>query len=143
AGTNTPDTGRPIATPLGPQLARNTVVANGRPPNIPSIPPGAIYLATDPASDPTFKGSSLMVDGNDRKMDGTAGTGAPVPGIATRNDTNAQETRNSLTTNQQKADVQGTGYLPGPPPTPSIAAVPSAPSVSAMDRFITDLLARP
>jgi hypothetical protein len=44
--------------------------------------PGSIYLP-DPGVTSNFQGNSFLVDGNDRNLDGTPGSAAPVPGIAT------------------------------------------------------------
>jgi hypothetical protein len=83
-----------------------------------------------------------MVDGNDHRMTGGAGTAPPIPGIAARNDTNAQEAIHSLST-QELDNVQGLGYSAGPPIVPSISAYPAAPTVAQVNQFIDDLLQRP
>jgi hypothetical protein len=110
--------------------------------DIPNAPPGAIYLATDNNTNATFNGTNFQVNGNDvNYTTNAAGAAAPVPGIATRTETNAQEARNSLNSNQS-AKVQGLGYIPGNPPTPSIAAA-NGPSTVNINQLITDLLAKP
>jgi len=107
---------------------------------VPNAPPGAIYLATDSPTDARFNGNAFLVDGND-KYDGVQGPKLPVPGITTRNEANAEETRDSLN-DVQKSNVQGLGYIAGPPPTPSVepGAGPTAAQISQM---IDDLLALP
>src|SRR5207249_11711749 len=62
-------------------------------------------------------------------------------GISTRTEANAQETRNSLDSTQ-KDNVQGLGFVPGSPDTPSVSAV-SAMSTAQINQMITDLLALP
>ena len=81
------------------------------------------------------------MDGTDHNYTGGAGPGAPVPGIATRNDANSQETIGSLK-NGQPSDVKGLGFLSGPPTIPSVGTFPAAPTISQMNQFIDDLLAR-
>jgi hypothetical protein len=110
--------------------------------DIPNAPPGAIYLATDNTTNATFNGNNFGVDGNDvNYTNGLAGAGQAVPGITTRTEANAQEARNSLSS-QQKNNVQGLGYIPGSPATPSISAT-NGPSATQINQLITDLLARP
>jgi len=133
--------GRFVATALGPRGERNVVVANVTRSNVPLVSPGAIYLATDAATKATFKGNAFIVDGNDHDYNGGAGPAAPVPGIATRSDTNTQDTLKSL--KQQPDNVQGLGYSNGPPVIPSVATFPAAPSIAQMNQFIADLLGRP
>ena len=132
--------GRFVATALGPRGERNVVVANVTRSNVPLVSPGAIYLATDAATKATFKGNAFIVDGNDHDYNGGAGPAAPVPGIATRSDTNTQDTLKSL--KQQPDNVQGLGYSNGPPVIPSVATFPAAPSIAQMNQFIADLLGR-
>src|SRR5262249_32934900 len=96
AGGNPANNGRLIATANGPEGVKNVVVANVVRSNTPSTAPGAISLSTDNTSSSTFNGNAFSVDGNDHNYTGGAGPGAPVPGIATRNDTNTQEALNSL-----------------------------------------------
>ena len=110
--------------------------------DIPNAPPGAIYLATDNNTNATFNGNNFGINGNDvNYTNGLAGTAPAVPGLTTRTETNAQEARNSLN-NQQKSNVQGLGYIPGSPATPSVSAV-NGPSGAQINQLITDLLARP
>jgi len=109
---------------------------------VPLVAPGAIYLATDSATDATFNGNAFVVDGNDHDYNGGAGPAAPVPGIATRNDVNTQETLSSLG-QQQTDNVQGLGYSSGPPIIPSVETFPAAPSIAQMNQFIDDLLSKP
>jgi len=134
--------GRLVATATGTEGVRNVVVANLLRSDTPSTSPGAIYLAQDGATNATFNGNAFTVDGNDRNYTGGDGPGAPVPAIATRNDTNTQEVVGSLNSNQ-KLDVTGLGFLAGPPTVPSVKRAPAAPSVAQMNQMIDDLLARP
>src|SRR5947199_467986 len=136
------NTGRLTSTATGPEGVRNTVVATVVRSNAPSGSPGAVYLATDSPTNATFDGNAFAVDGNDHNYTGGAGPGAPVPGISTRNDTNTQETLNSLSTGQ-KDNVTGYGYSNGPPIVPSVKTSPAAPSTTLLNQMINDLLARP
>jgi len=138
---NPADAGLFVATALGPRSERNVVVASVSRSTVPLVSPGAVYLATDAATDATFNGNAFTVDGNDHNYNGGAGSAAPVPGIATRNDTNTQETRASLS-QQQLDNVQGAGYSNGPPILPSVATFPAAPTIAQMNHFIDDLLSR-
>lgn len=135
------NSGRLVATGNGPEGVKNVVVANIRRSNIPSTAPGAIYLAADAATNSNFNGNAFTVDGNDHNYTGGLGSAPPVPGISARNDTNTQETINSLSSGQ-KDNVTGLGYLPGPPIVPSIKTSPAAPTAAQLDQMITDLLAR-
>lgn len=110
--------------------------------DIPNAPPGAIYLATDSASNATFNGNSFGINGNDVDYsNGQPGPKLPVPGITTRAEANAQETRDSLSS-QQKNNVQGAGYIPGSPATPSVMAG-NGPTTAQVNQMIADLLALP
>ena len=139
---NTANAGRLIATGSGIESVKNVVVANVVRSNIPSTAPGAIYLASDTATNATFNGDAFAVDGNDHNYPGGAGPGGPVPGLSTRNDANTQETLTSLSA-LQKDNVRGYGYSSGPPIVPSVNTSPAAPSTTLMNQMINDLLARP
>ena len=141
AGGDPVNTGRFVATALGPNSERNVVVANVARSNVPLVAPGAVYLATNAPTDATFNGNAFLIDGNDHDYNGGAGPAAPVPGIATRSDANTQETLTSLG-QQQLDNVQGFGYSNGPPVVPSVGTYPAAPSIDQMNRFIDDLLSR-
>ncbi len=141
AGADPINTGRFVATALGPNGERNVVVANVSRSNVPLTAPGAIYLATNAPTDATFNGNAFMIDGNDHDYNGGAGPAAPVPGIATRSDANTQETLGSMN-GQQLDNVQGLGFSYGPPIVPSVGTYPAAPSIDQMNRFIDDLLNR-
>jgi hypothetical protein len=139
--SNPDNAGRLIATATGARGERNVVVAKVQRSNVPLTTPGAVYLATDQQSNATFNGNAFTVDGNDHDYNGGRGPAPPVPGIATRNDANTQETLDSL--NQQQADnLQGLGFSPGPPTVPSVGTYPAAPSIAQMNQFIDDLLSR-
>jgi len=142
AAGNPAGAGRFVATASGPEGERNVVVANLSRSVLPLTAPGAVYLATDQATDATFTGNAFLIDGNDHLYTGGAGPGAPVPGIATRNDANSQEAVGSLK-NQQPNDVRGLGFMSGPPTVPSVGTFPAAPTIAQMNQFIDDLLARP
>ncbi len=130
------------STGTGSDDARRQVKAFVIKSDIPNAPPGAIYLATDNNTNATFNGNNFGVNGNDMNYtNGQPGTAAPVPGISTRTETNAQETRNSLS-NQQKNNVLGQGFIPGNPATPSVSAT-NGPSSVQINQLIADLLARP
>jgi hypothetical protein len=110
--------------------------------DIPNAPPGAIYLATDANTNSTFNGNSFQVNGNDvNYTDGLAGPKPAVPAIATRTEADAQEARDSLST-QQKNNVQGLGFIPGSPATPSVSASNGA-NTAQVSQMIADLLALP
>lgn len=136
------NSGQLVATANGPESVKNVVVANVKRSNIPSTAPGAIYLASDAATNSTFNGNAFTVDGNDHLMTGGLTGNPPVPGISTRNDTNTQETLSSLSA-LQKDNVTGLGYIPGPPIVPSVKTSPAAPSTTQLNQMINDLLARP
>ncbi len=135
------NSGRLIATADGPGTVHNVVVANVTRSNIPSTSPGAVYLATDAATDCTFQGNAFGIDGNDHNYTGGSGPNPAVPGISARNDTNRQEALNSLNS-MQKDNVQGLGFSWGPPISASVSTSPAAPSVSQMDQIINDLLSK-
>jgi hypothetical protein len=142
SATDPTNAGQLIATANGREGVHNVVVANVVRSDIPSTAPGAIYLATDQATDTTFKGDAFSIDGNDHNYTGGAGPAPPVPGLSTRNDANRLEALSSLTA-QEKDNVRGLGFSPGPPAiTPSILTSPAAPSISQMNQIIDDLLAR-
>src|SRR2546426_10229198 len=134
--------GRFVATALGPRGERNVVVASVTRSNLPLVSPGAIYLATNAATNAIFNGNAFIVDGNDHDYNGGAGPAAPVPGIATRSDANTQETLHSLS-QEQLDNVRGQGYSNGPPIVPSVGTFPAAPTIAQMNQFIDDLLSRP
>src|SRR5437899_3194264 len=111
-------------------LATNAVVANIIRDNNPSTAPGAIYLASDNATNANFTGNSFAVDGNDHTLAGGLGTGISIPGISTRNATNTNEAVGSLS-NGQRDNVQGYGYDSSSNPiVPSISTSPSAPTIA-------------
>jgi len=131
-----------IASAAGPEGVRATAVARVARSNIPGTAPGAIYLANDNPTDATFQGNNFLVDGNDHNLDGTPGTEPAVPGIATRNDTNTQETIDALG-GAQLDNVEGLGFQAGPPPVPAIQTAPSGASVAQLNALIDSLLAEP
>jgi hypothetical protein len=127
-------------TATGPDNSIRIVEAYVIKSDIPNAPPGAIYLATDGNTNATFNGSNFSVNGNDvNYSNGLPGTATGVPGIATRTETNAAEVRNSLSGNQNDG-VQGAGYVPGNPSTPSVATTQLGPTTTQVDQMITDLL---
>jgi hypothetical protein len=139
---NPSDLGTFVATANGPEGVRNVVVAQILRTNIPNTSPGAVYLAQDAQTDATFKGTAFMINGNDRNFDGTPGPNAPIPGISTRNDANTQEAISSLGSGQA-TDVQGLGYLPGPPTVPSVMTSGWAPSVDDVNSIASSILTDP
>ncbi|MBI3770910.1 MAG: pilus assembly PilX N-terminal domain-containing protein [Deltaproteobacteria bacterium] len=137
-----PNRGVLTATGTGSDNSLRTVVARIVKSGVPAAPPGAIYLATDNPTDATFNGNNFEINGNDvNYSNGLAGPKPAVPGITTRTEANAQETRDSLS-NQQKDNVQGLGYIPGNPDTPSVSATQGM-SSAQINQMITDLLALP
>jgi hypothetical protein len=85
--TATNDSNRIItltSTATGPNGSKRKVKAYiGR---SPWIPPGAIYLPGTPANVPTsFNGNSFATTGNDTNPNGTAGSLAAIPALATNN----------------------------------------------------------
>jgi hypothetical protein len=131
-----------VASAAGPEGVRATAVASVARSNIPGTAPGAIYLANDNPTDATFQGNNFLVDGNDHNLDGTPGTEPAVPGIATRNDTNTQQTIGALG-GAQLDNVEGLGFQAGPPPVPAIQTAPSGASVGQLNALIDSLLAQP
>jgi hypothetical protein len=110
--------------------------------NLPSTSPGAIYLANDNPTDVNFQGDAFQIDGNDRNYTGEPGSGEPVPAVSSRNETNTQETIDSL--NAAQADnLTGYGYNPGPPIVPSAQTSPAGPSQTQLNQIIDELLTRP
>ena len=139
-GANPANAGWFRSTATGPEGAQNIVVANVLRSDIPSVAPGAIYLATNAQTNSTFNGNSFAINGNDKNYDdGSPGPGAPIPGISTRTDSNTQEAINSLNNNQEQ-DVRGLGYSAGPPVVPSVKTSPSAPSVAQVDNIVQQFL---
>jgi hypothetical protein len=134
--------GRFLVTANGPEGVTNTVVALIRRSNIPSNSPGALYLSQDNATNANFNGNAFMIDGTDHNYTGGAGPQPPVPGMSTRNATNTAEVLSSLSA-QQLDNVQGLGYLAGPPIVPSVMTSGWAPSVAQVNQIAADLLARP
>jgi hypothetical protein len=130
------------ATAAGPRQTRTVVVARILRSNVPSTAPGAIYLANDNPTNATFTGNAFLVDGNARNYTGGAGPAPPVPGISTRNATNATETVDSLNA-QQKDNVTGLGFNPGPPVVPSVLTSPAAPTQTHLGQIVDELLTRP
>lgn len=137
---NVAQAGTIVATATGIEGARNVVVARLVRSDVPNDAPGAIYLAADANTNATFTGDQFKVDGNDRNYTGGNGPNAPVPGIATRNDANTQETIASLSA-PQRDNVKGSGFVPGPPAVPSVRTVPYAPSVALMNQIMDTLIA--
>ena len=136
---NPADRGRLIASARGPNNLSNQVVAEILRTNTPATAPGALYLATDSSTNTTFNGANFFIDGNDHNYLGGMGTGDPVPGLSTRNQTNTDEAIGSL--NSSNADrVQGLNYQAGPPTVPSIGTSSWAPSVSQINQFVQDLI---
>ena len=86
-----------------------------------TAPPGAVYLSSDESANATFNGNTFLIDGNDGRLDGGAGTALAVFGVATRTEVNAQAVRDSLA-GTQRDNVMGRDYSPGPPIQPSVAA---------------------
>jgi hypothetical protein len=110
--------------------------------DIPNAPPGAIYLATDAASNATFNGNNFAISGMDVNFsDGLPGPKIPVPGITTRTEANAEEARASLTGGNED-NVQGYGFVDGNPATPSVLAG-QGPTTAQINQMINDLLALP
>jgi hypothetical protein len=141
--TNPTQAGWFRSTANGPEGAQNVVVANIVRTNIPSTAPGAVYLATDQNTNARFNGDSFLIDGNDNNYTtGTAGPGAPVPGISTRNGNNTAEAIGSLqiSPTDQRDNVTGLGYIAGNPPTPSVMTSPAAPSVSQVNNIVQSIL---
>jgi hypothetical protein len=131
-----------IASAAGLEGVRATAVARVERSAIPGTAPGAIYLASDAATNATFQGNNFHVDGNDHNLNGTPGPEAAVPGIATRNDTNTQQTIDALG-GAQLDNVEGLGFQAGPPAVPAIQTAPSGASVNQLNALIDSLLAQP
>jgi hypothetical protein len=131
------------STAAGPEGSANVVVARVQQSNIPGSAPGAIYLANTDPTNSTFQGDNFDVDGNDWNLDGSLNAaGEAQPGIATRNDANAQEAIDSLNASQA-SNVKGEGYVAGPPSTPSILTAPSGATVAQLNELIDTLLEQP
>jgi cysteine-rich repeat protein len=106
-----------------------------------TAPPGAIYLYGDAPMLDSFLGNSFAIDGRDHTLAGGAGSAPPILGIATSTEANAQEARDSLVSSQRD-NVQGLGYDPTPPITPSIGAV-ATPDAATLDQLVNGILSAP
>lgn len=131
-----------LATASGPRQTSTGVVARLLRSNIPSTAPGAVYLANDNPTNAGFTGDAFAINGNDWNFTGGPGPADPVPGISTRNATNATETIGSLNEDQSN-NVTGLGFNPGPPAIPSVQTSPAAPSQEHLNQIIDALLQRP
>ena len=101
---------------------------------------GAIYLAAD-SVDSQFTGNAFDVDGNDHNQFGALVPGGPVePGIGTRNDGVTSGVKSELNS-QQEDNVKGLDFTLNPL-NPSVVTT-GGPSVSDLDRLITNILATP
>jgi hypothetical protein len=131
-----------LALAMGPRQTTSAVVARVLRSNVPGTSPGAIYLANDNPTDADFQGNAFSVDGNDMNYSGGPGPANAVPGIATRNSTNTQETIDSMG-GTQADNVTGMGFNPGPPVTPSVKTAPAGMSQAHLDQMVNELLQRP
>jgi hypothetical protein len=131
-----------LAMSAGPLETTSALVAQVLRSNIPSTAPGAIYIANDDPTDATFQGNAFAVDGNDRNYTGGVGSGVPVPGISTRNESNTNEAVASLN-GAQMDNVTGLGFNPGPPTVPSVRTSPVAPTQEQLNQIVDELLNRP
>jgi hypothetical protein len=134
--------GKLVAKAYGKEGELNSVVALIIRSDVPTTAPGAIYLASDSATNSNFQGNAFAVDGNDHNYTGGYGPNPPVPGISTRNATNTQEALSSLN-GSQLDNVTGLNYSAGPPIVPSISTSPAAPSAAQLSQMINDILADP
>jgi cysteine-rich repeat protein len=107
-----------------------------------TAPPGAIHLHPDEPTSTHFQGNNFLIDGNDQNLDGTPGPAAAVAGIATRNDTNTQQSIASLG-GSQLDNIQGLGFQVGPPPVPAIQTSVGSPSSEQLATFVDALLTQP
>jgi hypothetical protein len=139
---NPANAGRFRVTANGPEGVRNIVAALLTRSDIPATSPGAVYLAQDNATNANFIGNGFTIDGNDHNYTGGAGPKPPIPGISTRNAANTAEAIGSLGPGQAD-NVQGLGYLAGPPIVPSVLTSGWAPSVNQVNQIALDLLSRP
>jgi hypothetical protein len=129
-----------VAQGSGTDNSQRTVRAYIIKSDIPNAPPGAIYLSAENTTNSTFNGNNFGINGNDVNFsDGLPGPKPAVPGLTTKTEANAQEARSSLN-NTQSNNIQGAGYIPGSPATPSISAVAGA-TTTQINQMITDLLA--
>lgn len=131
-----------IARANGPEGVANTVVARVQQSNVPAASPGAVYLANDDPTETEFRGTNFELDGNDTNLDGSVGSGADVPGLATRNETNTLEAISELSGSQYDG-VLGLGYQAGPPEVPSVMTASTGPSVDQINTIVESLLALP
>jgi len=130
------------AMAMGPRQTTSAVVARVLRSNVPGTSPGAIYLANDNPTDADFQGNSFSIDGSDMNFTGGPGPANAVPGIATRNATNTEETVDSMG-GAQLDNVTGMGFNPGPPPTPSVKTAPAGMSEAQLSQMVDELLQRP
>jgi hypothetical protein len=98
--------------------------------------PGAIYLPGD-SVDATFNGNAFLVDGFDRRLDGTPDpNGRDVPGIAARNEAAREEVLRELNP-QQRDNVVGDGG------TPSVRLSYGPTAERIRDTIVPNILAQP
>jgi hypothetical protein len=138
-GTDPVKRGRLVASATGPNNVGNVVVAEVLRTDKFATAPGAVYLATDNSVNPTFNGNNFVINGNDHTLAGGTGTGAPVPGLSTRNESNTTDVITELATGQYD-NITGLGYQNTSPPVPSVMTSSWAPSVTQMENFVDDLL---
>jgi len=138
-GTDPIKRGRLVATATGPNNLNNVVVAEVLRTDKFATAPGAVYLATDNSVNPTFNGNQFVINGNDHTLAGGVGTGAPVPGMSTRNESNTTQVVAELSGGQY-GNIQGLGFQNTDPPVPSVMTSSWAPSITQMEAFVEDLL---
>jgi len=132
-----------MATATGPEGVTNTVVASINRVQFPVAPPGAVFLSSPtPVSPIIDPAASFLIDGKDYTLAGAAGTALPRPGIAARLEDQTALVMAALTP-AQRALVQGTGYVAGPPVTPSVLTANVTPTPAQLDGIVDGLLELP
>jgi len=131
-----------IATAKGPENTVSVAAASLVRSVAPFQTPGALHLARNGNTNSSFSGDGFVIDGNDRRLNGTPGTSAPIPGMSTLRDANTQEAINSLAA-IQRDNVKGEGYLGGPPALPSVKTMPYAPNAAQVNALVNNWLNMP
>lgn len=137
-GSPTNDTNNIIilnSTAYGPNNTKKEVQAYVKRSLVSFTPPGALYLPASSASI-SFSGSTFFITGNDTDFNGSAPANPKpaISGVAPILDPNGQPTiqtqfKTALGSSRYNL-VQGSGYAPGSPATPSVTTTPTVFSVN-------------
>lgn len=109
------------STASGPSGTKRVVEAYVKRSLVSFIPPGALYLSGSSVTVKFDDGSGIFITGNDTGYNGSPAVNPQpaVMGVAALSDNTANNVKNALGSNRYNL-VQGSGYSPGPPVTPSV-----------------------